>query len=264
MIVFAKRSGESLNAHAPKGKPYSAVDINATVADVAAFYQYITAENPQGIRGAALVMGAGNLAMRGENLVEYGLDKDTADIIGMGATMQNAFVVHRALSRTQNPKVKSRLFVPETVDHRSDSMDERDKPEWGTPGRLQMAFDDQELAVFGYGSDRKGQTTDAAVLDHAIAYHWETGEEVTVLKGTKHCVHDANPTENPNARPLAIVSADRMQQERWTVVDDTCLELVQEHGITVRVHTLEVPLVEAVGGSVGTLIVPQSGVLQYA
>ncbi len=204
-------------------------------------------------------MGGGNLAMRGVRLQTMGVEPLMGDEIGMTATFWNAQVVVHDLERAN---VDTRLLIPPGIEYRLPGVPEL---EVATPKSLRQLVENSEVGGVGFGSGTPGQTTDAAALDYAVSYRRETGDRALALKGTKHNgVFDDDPAQNPDARPLAVVSAGRMVQEGWFAVDPVCLDLIQEHGIEMRVHSSTAPLVEAVAGRVGTLIVPQPGVLQYA
>jgi uridylate kinase len=96
----------------------------------------------------------------------------------------------------------------------------------------------------------------------------EGADDVIVLKGTKYNgVYDNDPATTPDAKRLSVVSADVMRQNGWHAVDPECLNSIEESGLPLRVYATNGSvdsLKLAAAGEMGTLIVPQPGIMEYA
>jgi uridylate kinase len=260
MIAVAKWSGEALNKGAANDQPWTEEGRKDTVAKLAALSEQVRS-GEHAARGVAVVVGAGNLAMRGEQIQARGFSPKHADMLGMLGTYWNADKMSEWLTEA---KVPHRLLVAEGIQ----------MPGMGdvvrcTPAAMRAAFDDGELVVIGGGSGKPGQSTDAAGMDHGEAYCAATGEDVCVSKATRlGGVFDSNPElwtpGNPEPRMFSAVSAATMAENEWLAVDPVCLDRIQATGLNMRLHGFEAPLSDVIAGTTGTLVVAQPGVLEYA
>jgi uridylate kinase len=258
MILGVKRSGESLNAGGVPGEMWTARGRNQTVAELGALAAWIKDPNKE-VSGAIVVVGAGNGGLRGDKMKESGMDPLVADQNGLTGTIMNARVVASDLAKKNIPH---RLLLAEGIDYRMPGMAPIPA---STPEALQACIEEQLLAIVGGGSAQYNQSTDAAILDHLAAYRAATGAQVRALKGTKvDGVYDSDPLKNADARMLTRVSADVMRKNGWTAVDSVCLDRIEQTGIEMRVHNMDARLMDAVGGHVGTLIMPESSVMVYS
>nr|CAD1824682.1 unnamed protein product [Ananas comosus var. bracteatus] len=229
--VLLKVSGEALAGdHTQNIDPTITMSIAREVASVTRL----------GIE-VAVVVGGGNI-FRGASWAGCsGLDRSSADYIGMLATVMNA------------------IFLQATMES------------IGIPTRVQTAFRMSEVAepyirrrairhlekgrvvIFAAGTGNPFFTTDTAAALRCA----EIGAEV-VLKATNvDGVFDEDPKHNPNARLLETLSYQEVTTRDLSVMDMTAITLCQENNIPVVVFNLNKPgnIAKAiVGEKVGTLI----------
>ncbi|PWZ32532.1 Uridylate kinase [Zea mays] len=190
----------------------------------------------------AIVVGGGNI-FRGASWAGCsGLDRSSADYIGMLATVMNA------------------IFLQATMES------------IGIPTRVQTAFRMSEVAepyirrravrhlekgrvvIFAAGTGNPFFTTDTAAALRCA----ETVNAEVVLKATNvDGVYDADPRQNPNARLLETVSYHEVTTRDLSVMDMTAITLCQENNIPIVVFNLQEPgnIAKAiVGEKVGTFI----------
>ncbi|KAJ7956994.1 putative Uridylate kinase [Quillaja saponaria] len=189
----------------------------------------------------AIVVGGGNIFRGSSWAGSSGLDRSSADYIGMLATVMNA------------------IFLQATMDS------------IGIPTRVQTAFRMSEVAepyirrravrhlekgrvvIFAAGTGNPFFTTDTAAALRCA----EINAEV-VLKATNvHGVYDDDPRHNPDARLLETLTYHEVTSKDLSVMDMTAITLCQENNIPVVVFNLNKPgnISRAIKGErVGTLI----------
>jgi len=187
-----------------------------------------------------LVIGGGNI-FRGAGLAQAGVERVTADQMGMLATLMNGLAMADALRR-QGLAVT--LFsalggMPLVQSYCS-----------------QRAREDLEagrVVILAGGTGNPFFTTDSAAALRAI----EIGADL-MIKATKvDGIYSADPVKDPNARFYPSLSYDRALTERLGVMDSTALILCRDHGMPLRVMNLfEAGAMRRVflGESVGTLV----------
>ncbi|KAH9717710.1 AA kinase domain-containing protein [Citrus sinensis] len=204
----------------------------------------------------AIVVGGGNIFRGASAAGNSGLDRSSADYIGMLATVMNA------------------IFLQATMES------------IGIPTRVQTAFRMSEVAepyirrravrhlekgrvvIFAAGTGNPFFTTDTAAAlrcaeillfqesnQHPIV---ESVNAEVVLKATNvDGVYDDNPRRNPNARLLHTLTYQEVTSKDLSVMDMTAITLCQENNIPVVVFNLNQPgnIAKAIQGErVGTLI----------
>ncbi|XP_071722196.1 uridylate kinase PUMPKIN, chloroplastic [Rutidosis leptorrhynchoides] len=189
----------------------------------------------------ALVVGGGNI-FRGASWAGCsGLDRSSADYIGMLATVMNA------------------IFLQATMES------------IGIPTRVQTAFRMSEVAepyirrravrhlekgrvvIFAAGTGNPFFTTDTAAALRCAEINAEVVLKATNVDG----VFDDDPKRNPNARLLDTLSYQEVTSKELSVMDMTAITLCQENNIPVVVFNLFKPgnISKAIKGErVGTLI----------
>jgi uridylate kinase len=191
----------------------------------------------------ALVIGGGNL-IRGSELCATGLDRVTADQMGMLATVINGLALLDALDRKGVPAaLMSAIAVPGLVDF----YDRRQAKE---------KLDQGKVVVFVAGTGNPLVTTDSAAALRGI----EVGADI-VIKATKvDGVFAADPIKNPKAERYELLTYDEVLEQRLGVMDLNAILLCREHSLPIRVFNMskQGALQRIVTGeNVGTLI--QSG-----
>ncbi|OGT46771.1 MAG: UMP kinase [Gammaproteobacteria bacterium RIFCSPHIGHO2_12_FULL_41_20] len=169
----------------------------------------------------AIVIGGGNL-VRGADLCATGLDRVSADQMGMLATVINGLALRDALERKgMAVALLSALGVP-GVAHTYDRALAQDYLQQG------------KLVVFVAGTGNPLVTTDSAAALRGI----EIGADV-ILKATKvDGVFTDDPIKNPKAERYLRLTYNEVLEKRLGVMDLTAILLCQDHGLPLRVFNM--------------------------
>ena len=188
----------------------------------------------------ALVIGAGNL-WRGKHGLEHGMDRSTADYMGMLGTVMNSMVLMDALERIG---VFTRVMS---------AIEMRAVAEPYIRRRAIRHLEKGRLVIFAAGTGNPFFSTDTAAALRAS----EIDADV-VIKATKvDGVYDSDPQKNPNALKFAKLSYIEVLNRRLEVMDSTAVTLCMENNLPILVLNLWDPkaLVGALKGEkVGTLV----------
>ncbi len=188
----------------------------------------------------AVVIGAGNL-WRGAEGLQRGMDRATADYMGMLATMMNALALMDAIERAGIPtRVQSALEM-------------RSVAEPYIRRRAIRHLEKGRVVILGGGTGNPYFSTDTAAALRAM----EIGADV-LIKATKvDGVYDADPKTHPDARRFDHLSYIEALNRRLQVMDATALSLCMDNEMPILVLNLwdESALRRALyGESVGTLV----------
>ncbi len=188
----------------------------------------------------AIVIGAGNL-WRGKQGLERGMDRSTADYMGMLATVMNSMALMDALERAG---VFTRVLS---------AIEMRAIAEPYIRRRAIRHLEKGRVVIFGAGTGNPFFSTDTAAALRAS----EIDADV-VIKATKvDGVYDADPKKNPDARKFEQLSYIEVLNRRLEVMDSTAITLCMENNLPILVLNLwdEKALVAALKGEkVGTLV----------
>ncbi|MCP5425993.1 MAG: UMP kinase [Gammaproteobacteria bacterium] len=187
-----------------------------------------------------VVIGGGNL-FRGAGLAARGMDRVTADHMGMLATVMNSLALQDALERRG---VFARVMSAIRINEVCEDYLRR---------RAIRHLEKGRVVIFAAGTGNPFFTTDSAASLRAI----EINAEV-VLKGTKvDGVYSADPVKVPDARRYDQLTYDEALQRKLQVMDATALVLCREHGMPLKVFNINQrgDLVRIVcGETVGTTV----------
>jgi uridylate kinase len=194
----------------------------------------------------AIVVGAGNI-YRGLEGAAEGMDRATADYMGMLATVLNALTLQDALEKVGvDTRVLSAMAVTEVA-------------EPYIRRRAVRHLEKGRVTIFVAGTGNPYFTTDTAAALRAV----EIGAEV-LLKATKvDGVYDADPMTHPNARRYAELEYADLLRDQLKVLDAAAVSLCMENDLPIVVFDLNKPdniTRVAVGEPVGTLISGAAGV----
>ena len=188
----------------------------------------------------AIVIGGGNI-FRGLAASARGMDRATADYMGMLATVINALALQDALEQ-QN--VMTRVVT---------AIEMRAVAEPFIRRRAIRHLEKGRVVIFAAGTGNPYFTTDTAAALRAM----EIKAEV-ILKGTKvDGVYTADPMLDPAATKYPTISYLQVLERQLKVMDATAIVLCRDHGLPMRVFNLNEPdaLVRAARGEdVGTLV----------
>jgi uridylate kinase len=186
----------------------------------------------------AVVIGGGNI-WRGAGA--SGMDRATADQMGMLATVMNALALQDALER-QNRAVRVHTAVEMTA-----------LAEPYIRRRAMSQLEKGYVVILGAGTGNPFFTTDTAAALRAM----ELGADL-LIKATKvDGVYDADPMLDPNARRFEQISYSEALSRGLRVMDLTALTLCQENDLPIIVLDLWKPggIAAALRGeAVGTMV----------
>ena len=188
----------------------------------------------------AVVIGAGNL-WRGKQGLERGMDRSTADYMGMLGTVMNSMVLMDALERIG---VFTRVMS---------AIEMRAVAEPYIRRRAIRHLEKGRVVIFGAGTGNPFFSTDTAAALRASEI-----DANVVIKATKvDGVYDSDPKKNPDAKLFDQLSYIEVLNRRLEVMDSTAVTLCMENNLPILVLNLWDPdaLISALkGDKVGTLV----------
>ncbi|HID88772.1 MAG TPA: UMP kinase [Anaerolineae bacterium] len=188
----------------------------------------------------AIVVGAGNL-WRGRDGLRHGMDRATADHMGMLATVMNGLALADALIRLG---VETRVQT---------AIEMRAIAEPYIRLRAIRHLEKGRVVILGGGTGNPYFTTDTAAALRAMEIDADLLVKATKVDG----VYEEDPQQNPNARRFDRLSYLEALNMRIGVMDATAITLCMEHDLPIVVLDLWQPesLKRAVRGEkIGTLI----------
>ena len=188
----------------------------------------------------AIVIGGGNI-FRGVAPGAQGMDRATADYMGMMATVMNSLALQDALKhRGVDARVQSALNIEQVVEP------------YIRPKALRY-LEEGKVVIFAAGTGNPFFTTDTAAALRGA----EIGAEI-VLKATKvDGIYTADPKKDPAATRYSRISFDEAIMRRLEVMDATAFALCRDQKLPIRVFSINKPgaLSRAIGGEdEGTLV----------
>ncbi len=188
----------------------------------------------------AIVIGAGNL-WRGAQGIDRGMDRATADYMGMLGTMMNALVLMDALERA---KVYTRVMS---------AIEMRAIAEPYIRRRAIRHLEKGRVVIFGAGTGNPFFSTDTAAALRATEI-----DASVVIKATKvDGVYDSDPKKNLNAVKFEELSYIEVLNRSLKVMDGTAITHCMEHKIPILVLNLwdQTALTRALyGEKIGTIV----------
>ena len=188
----------------------------------------------------SIVVGGGNI-FRGIAASSYGMDRASADHMGMLATVINSLALMDALEKRGMPtRTQSAISMHEVAE----------------PFILRRAvrhLEKKRVVIFAAGTGNPYFTTDTAAVLRAQEIHAEILLKATKVDG----IYDADPVTNPNAVFLNDVTYMEVLERQLRVMDMTAISLAMDNKLPLSVFNLNQPgnIHKVVcGESVGTLI----------
>ena len=188
----------------------------------------------------AIVVGGGNI-FRGVKASAAGMDRATADYVGMIATVMNAMTLQDALERIDiSTRVQTAIAMQEVAE----------------PYIRRRAIRHLELGrvvIFGAGSGNPFFTTDTTAALRAAEIDAQVIFKATKVDG----VYDCDPVTNPNANRYNSLNYNHVLTQDLRVMDGTAIALCKENNIPIIVFNLfeQGNIIRAVKGEkVGTMI----------
>ncbi|MCA3158761.1 MAG: UMP kinase [Burkholderiales bacterium] len=212
--VLLKLSGEALMGDDAYG--INRATIERMVADVAEVARL-------GVE-LAIVIGGGNI-FRGVAPGAAGMDRATADYMGMLATVMNALALQDALRGSGvEARVQSALKIEQVVEP------------YIRPKALRY-LEEKKVVIFAAGTGNPFFTTDTAAALRGA----EVGAEI-VLKATKvDGVYSADPKKDPKATRYSTISFDEAISKNLQVMDATAFALCRDQKLPIKVFSIVKP-----------------------
>lgn len=171
-----------------------------------------------------MVIGGGNI-FRGLQGSAQGMERTTADYMGMLATVMNALAMQSAL---ESLGVHSRVISAITMNEVAEPYIRR---------RAVRHLEKKRVCIFAAGTGNPYFTTDTAATLRANEMSCEA-----IFKGTKvDGVYDSDPVKNPDAKRYDMVSYDEVLQKRLGVMDASAIALARENNLPIIVFSLDEP-----------------------
>lgn len=188
----------------------------------------------------AIVVGGGNI-FRGVKASAAGMDRATADYVGMIATVMNAMTLQDALEQMDIPtRVQTAIAMQEIA-------------EPYIRRRAIRHLEKGRVVIFGAGSGNPFFTTDTTAALRAAEIDAEVIFKATKVDG----VYDADPEVNPSARRYQSLTYAHVLSHDLRVMDGTAIALCKENDIPIVVFDLSGRgnIIRSVKGEkIGTLV----------
>jgi len=231
--ILLKLSGEALAGSSGDAKfGIDAQVLNSVCAEIGSVVETGTQ--------VAIVIGGGNF-FRGISASESGIERATADYIGMLATVMNALAVQQALKPLG---VEARVQSAIPISPVSEPYVRLCALKHLNQGRV---------VIFAAGTGNPYFTTDTAASLRAAEINADILVKATKVDG----VYDSDPVINKDAVRYDRVSYDEVLQKRLGVMDATAIALCRDNNMDLRVLSISEPgalAKMAQGQEIGTLI----------
>ncbi len=210
--VMLKVGGESLLGNREYGiDPQAALEVAEQIKEIYAKHVQV-----------AIVIGGGNI-FRGLAGSKHGIERATADYMGMLATVMNGLALQDALEKIGVPtRMQSALSMPAVAE----SFIRR---------RAIRHMEKGRVVILSAGTGVPYVTTDTGASLHALELHCDVLIKATKVDG----IFDKDPATNPDAKRFATLSfKDAIKMEEVQVMDTAALAMSMENNMPVMVFEL--------------------------
>ena len=209
--VLLKLSGEALAGDAGYGIDPATMDkLCREILSVAALGTQL-----------ALVIGGGNI-FRGLSASSAGMDRTSADYVGMLATIMNAMAVHDAIQQLgQMARVYSAISMPEVCDHY-------------IVRHVRTAMDSGRIALCAGGTGNPYFTTDTAAALRGVELECDVLIKATKVDG----VYDKDPVKHADAVMYDRLTYTDVLRDNLRVMDSTAISLARDNKMPIIVCNL--------------------------
>jgi uridylate kinase len=232
--VLVKLSGEALLGD---------LEFGTDPETVAAIARQLKQVHDRGVE-VAVVLGAGNI-YRGLEGAAAGMDRSTADYMGMLAIVLNALTLQDALEKED---VHTRVLSAITISEVAEPYIRR---------RAMRHLEKGRVVIFAAGTGNPFFTSDTAAALRALEMH---AEIILMAKNGVEGIYTADPKHDPNAEFIAEITAREALQRGLRVMDSTALSLCMDNHLPINVFNMndESNIDRIVSGErVGTLVRPE-------
>ena len=169
----------------------------------------------------AIVIGGGNI-FRGVALGSKGMDRATADYMGMLATVMNAIALQDAMKHIGIiSRVQSAIKIEQIV-------------EPYIRGKAIRYIEDNKVVIFAAGTGNPFFTTDTAAALRAIELNAEVVIKATKVEG----IFSADPQKVQDAKLFKKITFDEVISKKLKVMDSTAFTLCRDQGMPIAVLSL--------------------------
>ncbi len=228
--VLLKLSGEALMGDASYGIA------PAVIQRIAGEVENLIEESAQ----VAIVIGGGNI-FRGAGLAAAGIDRVTADHMGMLATIMNSLAMQDALERLGlNARVMSAIRINKVCEDY-------------IRRRAVRHLEKNRVVIFAAGTGNPFFTTDSAASLRAVEINADLLIKATKVDG----VYTKDPVHNKDAKRYEKLAYDEVIERKLGVMDTTAVVLCRENNMPIRVLDMTKPgalIRVAKGMDEGTLV----------
>ena len=187
-----------------------------------------------------LVIGGGNI-VRGSQLSKMGMDRVSADYMGMLGTVINAMAFQDILEREG---LDTRVMTAIRMEELAESFIRR---------RAIRHLEKQRAVIFAGGTGNPYFSTDTAAVLRGIQINADLIIKATNVDG----VYTADPKKDPSAKKYAHISYKEVMHGELGVMDQTAITLCKENSLPLIVLNINQPgaIIKAIRGEkVGTLV----------
>lgn len=171
----------------------------------------------------AIVVGGGNI-FRGMSAASNGMDRASADYMGMLATIMNSLALQDALEKVGMPtRVLSAISMQQVA-------------EPYIRRRAVRHLEKGRVVIFAAGTGNPYFTTDTASVLRAEEIHADVLMKATKVDG----VFDSDPEVNDSAKFISEISYMDVLKRRLSVMDSTAISLAMDNGLLLVVFNLKV------------------------
>jgi uridylate kinase len=170
----------------------------------------------------AIVIGGGNI-FRGLNASEYGIGRVPADQMGMLATVINAIALGEALNKMG---AETRIMS---------ALDMNKIAEPYIRERAISHLEKKRIIILGAGTGNPYFSTDTAAALRAMELHAQVLLKATKVDG----VFEADPEEDPQAKPFSKITYKEVMKKNLKVMDMTAVSLAMGQNLPIIVFNLK-------------------------
>jgi uridylate kinase len=215
--ILLKVSGEALAG--PKGTGFDPETISIISRDI---IQAKKIEQTTNMSSIVIVVGGGNFA-RGAELAQLGMDRPTADMIGMLGTVKNALALENALKDLGQPAVTmSALSMPSVC-------------ETYTRIKAESYLSEGKIVICAGGTGNPFFSTDTTASLRAAELKCDVILKATNVDG----IYSADPKKDPNATHFARLTHEECIAKDLKVMDTAAFALARENNIPILVFSLQ-------------------------
>ncbi len=219
------------------------LDFGTDAGTVEAIARQLKGVHDRGVE-VSVVLGAGNI-YRGLKGAAGGMDRATADYMGMLAIVLNALTLQDALEKQGvHTRVQSAITISEVA-------------EPYIRRRAMRHLEKGRIVIFAAGTGNPFFTSDTAAALRALEMH---AEIILMAKNGVEGVYTADPKQDPDAEFITEITAREALQRNLRVMDSTALSLCMDNHLPIAVFNMndEANIDRIVSGErVGTLVKPE-------